>query len=756
MTAAWLAASGGYTQAQFKFTAIVNEVGPFTSTSFQHEGINLNTITGGPIPAGQYVWYSITADWNPDGVPSSQVSEEARAVLVSAPTTGGVTSFFPPSTRLYAGLNAASVLGYAPPNGQPNSTARSIGWQGLLDTPYVTDGSGTNGLYLYVRQTAHPGTWPAVRWRNVRVSLWTLAPAPPAHDVCSGATDISAAANAALASPGTWISPKLPMAGASHLPEDGGHPIVCGSGARKVIWVKFVPAVTGLYRISTCLDAEQMTPDLAESAFAVFIAPDGQCPNRWQDLVLLPGSCAHRNCIPSGLPGWQTPVFAQGSNIALTAGRTYFILIGRPFMPTQYPSLFGGQEEHYQFSLTRFPAIATCTRYPPDIRAAPFYNKATASANNTVVIYPGDVLCGVTTGSSVAPPMSLDSAHTWRIRVLAPESLAPPPIRRYQLAYSSLFPAHTVTLRGLNQLLGFVGTLDTPIYTLQPSGGLGPHNTLRWYVHGTQNRDVFIRVSGTLQTGAEYHLTASAADVSPIDAGTFAAGPITITSRGLGHFTDTDLWVYDADGNPIPGWGNDDTPEGQGGSPPGHLQSTLTRTFAAGTYYIAVSGYNLANHLPSPPDDGFLDGPVLDHPGVTASSSAPANPQNRTISITDAINPTRVVQITGTQRYEVGWVKLVVTEPQPTPCNAADLARTDGTPGPDGCVDNGDFLLFVGSFFGAECAATCGATPPAPCGPADIARTDGTPGSDGCVDNGDFLLFVGSFFSADCAASCGR
>jgi endonuclease I len=92
-----------------------------------------------------------------------------------------------------------------------------------------------------------------------------------------------------------------------------------------------------------------------------------------------------------------------------------------------------------------------------------------------------------------------------------------------------------------------------------------------------------------------------------------------------------------------------------------------------------------------------------------------------------------------------------ITPAGPAPCNPADIAQTDGTPGPDGLVNNGDFSLFISSFFNADCP---GCDPPnsigQACNPADIAQTDSTPGADGCVDNGDFGLFISAFFSAAC------
>jgi hypothetical protein len=71
-------------------------------------------------------------------------------------------------------------------------------------------------------------------------------------------------------------------------------------------------------------------------------------------------------------------------------------------------------------------------------------------------------------------------------------------------------------------------------------------------------------------------------------------------------------------------------------------------------------------------------------------------------------------------------------------CSPADIANTDGDPGADNAIDNGDFTLFFTAFFLPE--GDPGRAP------ADIANTDGDPGADGSVDNGDFTLFFSSFF----------
>jgi hypothetical protein len=89
-------------------------------------------------------------------------------------------------------------------------------------------------------------------------------------------------------------------------------------------------------------------------------------------------------------------------------------------------------------------------------------------------------------------------------------------------------------------------------------------------------------------------------------------------------------------------------------------------------------------------------------------------------------------------------IMRLIIEPIQVSCGPADIASTDGTPGPDGSVNNGDFQLFIGSFFSADCLGQV------PCNPADIAQTDSTPGADGLVNNGDFQLFISSFFTSPC------
>src|SRR4030095_14485735 len=100
----------------------------------------------------------------------------------------------------------------------------------------------------------------------------------------------------------------------------------------------------------------------------------------------------------------------------------------------------------------------------------------------------------------------------------------------------------------------------------------------------------------------------------------FHAGPITITTVGAGHSTDTEIHLYDATLRPIPGFKNDDAPGG------GSFQSTLTRDLAAGTYYRAIGRFNPCDDQLTGSDDNYQVGPVLDFPDGLLSSASAATP----------------------------------------------------------------------------------------------------------------------------------
>jgi PKD repeat protein len=116
--------------------------------------------------------------------------------------------------------------------------------------------------------------------------------------------------------------------------------------------------------------------------------------------------------------------------------------------------------------------------------------------------------------------------------------------------------------------------------------------------------------------------------------------------------------------------------------------------------------------------------------GVSFNVAANATPGPRNVSIA---NPDGL----GAPAFLIANA-FTVNAPPPPSC-PADIANSDGDPGADGVIDNGDFTLFFSAFF---------ALPGDPIRTfADIANSDGDPGADGAVDNGDFTLFFGSFFS---------
>jgi hypothetical protein len=66
-------------------------------------------------------------------------------------------------------------------------------------------------------------------------------------------------------------------------------------------------------------------------------------------------------------------------------------------------------------------------------------------------------------------------------------------------------------------------------------------------------------------------------------------------------------------------------------------------------------------------------------------------------------------------------------------CCPADVGSAGGAVGPDGSLDNNDFVAFIALFFAGDAAADCGSA-------------GGLPGADGQLDNNDFIVFIGRFF----------
>jgi MYXO-CTERM domain-containing protein len=293
-------------------------------------------------------------------------------------------------------------------------------------------------------------------------------------------------------------------------------------------------------------------------------------------------------------------------------------------------------------------------------------NDSKATANPVGPMVAGDSILG---NSISATTTGLDYFDV----TLAPQPLG---IYRHRLTITSPIVGHTGTIRGLNQVAapadtlagipwdGVVGTPGTTDTTIQTSSTTTtPPRFNQWYGFGRAGR-MYYRVTGAAATTADYTATLETQAVVPTPVGTYVPGQISISTFSQGHTTDTDLWVYDSNFNAITGSGNDD--ESPLGGTPGTgatLQSWLSRSYAPGTYYIGLSNFQMANSSPSPSDDDFRTGALMDFPDVAANSNTTVN-LNMQFTITDSAGTTLAVPNTKSGPFDINWFTFTVV-PEP-------------------------------------------------------------------------------------------
>jgi hypothetical protein len=231
---------------------------------------------------------------------------------------------------------------------------------------------------------------------------------------------------------------------------------------------------------------------------------------------------------------------------------------------------------------------------------------------------------------------------------------ANPAFYRHRLIIQTATPGHTGTLRGLTQLDGVIDPAsDVDFQVSSPT--TVPPRFVQWYTSHAP-AEIYVRIAGTGATTADYALDYEVTTVTEV--GTLPAliaGSITISTVDQ-TAVDTDLWVYDENREAIPDAGNDDEFNGP------TLQSTLTRSYDAGTlYHVAVSSYNTGNGLPSPADDDFRNGNVLDFPGAIANNVTTTN-EDVDMVFTDFGGP-HPVSATKAGAFDVVFVELVVALP---------------------------------------------------------------------------------------------
>jgi hypothetical protein len=309
----------------------------------------------------------------------------------------------------------------------------------------------------------------------------------------------------------------------------------------------------------------------------------------------------------------------------------------------------------------RLGALALGLTVPASAFAATFNevesNNSKALAN-AFTMAPGDTIVGNDT-SGISPV----AGDYYRLTM----SATSPGIYRYTLQATTTGTAgHVITPRGLTQT---GGTINAGTDVAAQVGGALNSRTAVWYGFGKQEQ-LYVGISGTASTTANYAATLNRTPVFPTVASrSFNPGSIKLDASVTNAFSgDADIWVYDSNFDAIPGFGNDDA------SVAGLTPASLTRTFAPGTYYVAIAPGNLANNQASPADDFYRDGTVLDFGGALLSSdlSTPVN-SPVTLTITDDLGAQSVAGLTRPGNFDVVFVQFTVV-PEPASLGALGLA----------------------------------------------------------------------------------
>jgi hypothetical protein len=260
----------------------------------------------------------------------------------------------------------------------------------------------------------------------------------------------------------------------------------------------------------------------------------------------------------------------------------------------------------------------------------------------------GDAILGTSTGTSAAPGTpGLPTADTFLVQTAA----APLAIYRHVLKLTSSGPSgHAGRILGRMQLNGVIQSAET---VFQFSTNAPALDESIWYGFGKQEA-IFYRVVGTPSTTGLYAATLTTTIVNPIIVpGAFAAGPVTVTTVGQGHTSDTEIYLYDGALNPVPLGHND------GLSPGDSTVSAVTVNLSPGTYYAAVSSFNTANDQSDlNPTEFWDDDAVLDYPDAIANNLGPT-PYDVSFAITDGTNtvqlPAQMIHA-----FDIVWAKFTV------------------------------------------------------------------------------------------------
>jgi hypothetical protein len=267
---------------------------------------------------------------------------------------------------------------------------------------------------------------------------------------------------------------------------------------------------------------------------------------------------------------------------------------------------------------------------------------------NPYVLQSGAAITGMSTGGSTTTAGIASADY-----LLIQTAQRPLGVYKHRLVLTTSGTAgHTLTIRGRTQSAGVIAaTSDVALYQGQTSSV--PPRYVQWYGFGKQER-VYARVSGTSSTTAPYLCTLETSALSVPFLGDFKAGQITISTLNQGHTTDTALWVYDGTLSAVPEFGNDDEP-----APGTSARSTLTRTFAPGTYYLAITAATLAVEHPAASDDSRRNANVTDFANV-AISTATTTAANLSFQIADEYGAVPTTSFKE-DRHEINFFRFTVS-----------------------------------------------------------------------------------------------
>jgi len=233
---------------------------------------------------------------------------------------------------------------------------------------------------------------------------------------------------------------------------------------------------------------------------------------------------------------------------------------------------------------------------------------------------------------------------------------------RQRLVITPTTPERTGCIRGLGQFNGDIFP-NSNVVVQESSNATTPPQFNQWYSFGGGDRFYYSVTGDQSSATVQYHATLQAEPITPHVIHTkFVEGMIKIETF-VPPDPDTDLWVYNGLGEAMGGYGNDDELYNPSG------ESELIRPYDPGTYYLALTDSNFANDLPSPDDDNYRNGKVLEFGGMAVNSSL-QRPLNLDFAISDQYGHSAVVGAMKTGPYDIQWFEFTVV---PEPCSVVLL-----------------------------------------------------------------------------------